>query len=105
MNVKGKNKKIVLDLLQITQIEALAPYLTIEKIAEHLGFCEASFHNIKNRQPEVLRAYNRGIINTHILAGTTLIGFLKEKQNTPTKLNTTMFYLTHQAGWVKKQKQ
>ena len=103
MKSRRKNKKIVFDALQIAQVEALAPYLTIEGITKHFDLCEETFRNIRKRQPEVLGAYNKGRIKAYIFAGQTVMGFLKEKQNTPTKLAATQFFLTHQAGWVKAE--
>jgi hypothetical protein len=102
MNIKGKNKTIVLDELQIAQVEALAAFLNIEQIAKYLNFSASAFYRIKKRQPEVLGAYERGVVKAHAFVGSTLMGFIKEKINTPTKLNATMFYLRTQAGWAEK---
>lgn len=103
MNAKGKNKKVVLDASQIAQVEALAAYFIIERIAGHFGFSERTFNDIKKRQPELVTAYNRGKMKTETLAGNVVMSFLKTEEMTATKLEAAKFYLTHQAGWVKAQ--
>lgn len=103
MNAKGKNKKIVLDASQIAQVEALAAYFIVERIAGHFGFSERTFHDIKNRQPEVVAAYNRGKMKAETLAGDVVFSFMRVEEMTATKLEAAKFYLTHQAGWAKAQ--
>ena len=98
------SKKITLDEAQIAQVEALAAYLPINRIAGYFGFSETTFHGIKKRQPEVLEAYNRGVAKACSYVGTTLMGFIREKENTATKLNATMFYLRTKAGWGSENK-
>ena len=103
MNAKGKNKKFVLDASQIAQVEALASYFIVERIAGHLGFSEETFHRIKKRQPEVLTAYMRGKMKAETLAGDVVFSFMRVEEMTPTKLDAAKFYLTHQARWSKAQ--
>ena len=98
------SKKITLDEVQIAQVEALAAYLPINRIAGYFGFSETTFHGIKKRQPEVLEAYNRGVAKACSYVGTTLMGFIREKENTANKLNATMFYLRTKAGWGSENK-
>ncbi|BBB57697.1 hypothetical protein MPCS_01708 (plasmid) [Candidatus Megaera polyxenophila] len=98
------SKNITLDEAQIAQVEALAAYLPINRIAGYFGFSETTFHGIKKRQPEVLEAYNRGVAKACSYVGTTLMGFIREKENTATKLNATMFYLRTKAGWGSENK-
>ena len=98
------SKKITLDEAQIAQVEALSAYLPINRIADYFGFSETTFHEIKKRQPEVLRAYKRGVAKACSYVGTTLMGFIREKENTSTKLNATMFYLRTKAGWGSENK-
>ena len=97
------SEKIVLNDLKISQVEALAAYLSIEDIALYLGISPASFYNIKNRQPEVLRAYQRGVAKARSLVASKLMGFIEDRENTPIKLTAIMFYLRTQAGWSDKQ--
>ncbi len=98
------SKKIILDEAQIAQVEALAAYLPINRIAGYFGFSETTFHGIKKRQPEVLEAYNRGVAKAHSFVGSMLMGFIREKENTQSKLNAIIFYLKTQAGWGKEFK-
>lgn len=93
------SKKIILDEAQIAQVEALAAYLPINKIAGYFGFSETTFHGIKKRQPEVLEAYNRGVAKACSFVGSMLMGFIREKENTQSKLNAIIFYLKTQGGW------
>ena len=71
----------------------------INRIADYFGFSETTFHEIKKRQPEVLVAYNKGVAKACSYVGSTLMGFIREKENTATKLNATMFYLRTKGGW------
>jgi hypothetical protein len=93
------SKKIILDEAQIAQVEALAAYLPINRIAGYFGFSETTFHGIKKRQPEVLEAYNRGVAKACSFVGSMLMGFIREKENTQSKLNAIIFYLKTQGGW------
>jgi len=97
-------KQITLNETQIDQVEALAAYLPINRIAGYFGFSETTFHEIKKRQPEVSEAYNRGVAKACSYVGSTLMGFIREKENTPTKLNATMFYLRTKGGWGSENK-
>jgi hypothetical protein len=97
-------KKIKLDEAQIAQVEALSAYLPINRIADYFGFSETTFHEIKKRQPEVSEAYNRGVAKACSYVGSTLMGFIREKENTTNKLNATMFYLRTKAGWGSENK-
>jgi len=98
------SKKITLDEAQIAQVEALAAYLPINKIAGYFGFTESTFHEIKKRQPEVLIAYHKGVAKACSFVGTTLMGFIREKENTPSKLQAITFYLKTKAGWGSENK-
>jgi hypothetical protein len=98
------SKKITLDEAQIAQVEALAAYLPINRIAGYFGFTESTFHEIKKRQPEVLIAYNKGVAKACSFVGTTLMGFIREKENTPSKLQAITFYLKTKGGWGSENK-
>ena len=95
-------KSIILNDAQIAQVEALASYLTIEDIANYLGIGETTFYEIKNRQPSVSEAYKRGVAKARAFVGSRLMGYIKEQENTPIKLNAIIFYLKTQAGWSEK---
>ncbi|NCV02286.1 MAG: hypothetical protein EBV53_14050 [Proteobacteria bacterium] len=98
------SKKITLDEAQIAQVEALSAYLPIDKIAGYFGFTESTFHEIKKRQPEVLIAYNKGVAKACSFVGSMLMGFIREKENTPSKLQAITFYLKTKAGWGSENK-
>ena len=98
------SKKITLDEAQIAQVEALAAYLPINRIAGYFGFSETTFHGIKKRQPEVLEAYNRGVAKACSFVGSMLMGFIREKENTASKLQAITFYLKTKAGWGSENK-
>lgn len=98
------SKKITLDEAQIAQVEALAAYLPINRIAGYFGFSETTFHGIKKRQPEVLEAYNRGVAKACSFVGSMLMGFIREKENTASKLQAITFYLRTKGGWGSENK-
>lgn len=98
------SKKITLDEAQIAQVEALAAYLPINRIAGYFGFSETTFHGIKKRQPEVLEAYNRGVAKACSFVGSMLMGFIREKENTASKLQAITFYLRTKGGWGSEYK-
>jgi hypothetical protein len=98
------SKKITLDEAQIAQVEALAAYLPIDKIADYFGFSERAFYDIRKRQPEVLAAYNRGIAKACSFVGSMLMGFIREKENTASKLQAITFYLRTKGGWGSEYK-
>ena len=98
------SKKITLDEAQIAQVEALAAYLPIDKIADYFGFSERAFYDIRKRQPEVLAAYNRGVAKACSYVGSMLMGFIREKENTASKLQAITFYLKTKASWGSENK-
>ena len=97
------SEKIVLSNLQISQVEALAAYLSIEDIVNYLSISQTTFYEIRKRQPEVLEAYNRGVAKARSFVASKLMGYINEKENTSGKLTAIMFYLKTQAGWSEKQ--
>ena len=98
------SKKITLDEAQIAQVEALAAYLPIDKIADYFGFSKRAFYDIRKRQPEVLAAYNRGMAKACSFVGNMLMGFIREKENSASKLSAITFYLRTKGGWGSEYK-
>jgi hypothetical protein len=98
------SKKITLDEAQIAQVEVLAAYLPIEKIADYFGFSKRAFYDIRKRQPEVLAAYNRGVAKACSFVGNMLMGFIREKENSASKLSAITFYLRTKGGWGSEYK-
>jgi predicted DNA-binding protein YlxM (UPF0122 family) len=93
------SKKITLNEAQIAQVEALAAYLSISQIADYFGFSKRAFYDIRKRQPEVLAAYNKGLAKACSFVGNMLMGFIREKENTASKLSAITFYLRTRGGW------
>lgn len=107
------SEKIELDELQVRDIETLAGYLTIEKIADYLGISEKTFRNIKDRDERVLTAYKRGVSRAEGMASNNIRKFMQydkeegeEKPNIARlqmKLDATKFYLNTKSKWSKKE--
>ncbi len=91
---KKKNTLIVFTEKQVTQIEALATYLNCEQIADYFGINPDTFHNIKNRQQEVLRAYKKGKAQAIEVVAKSLMQKVIDGDTT-----ATIFFLKTQAGW------
>ena len=98
------SKKITLNEAQIAQVEALAAYLSISQIADYFGFSKRAFYDIRKRQPEVLAAYNKGVAKACSFVGNMLMGFIREKENTASKLSAITFYLRTKGGWSSEYK-
>lgn len=60
LKAKGGHNKIVLSDKDIEKIERMAGTMPIEKIAYIIGFSEDTFHELKKRDHQLLRAYKRG---------------------------------------------
>ena len=106
-NNKGGRPKVELDALQIRDVEVLAAYLPIERIADYLGISVASFHRIKTRDEEVLRAYNRGVSKAHTHIGNTLMQFTQYTGDDSCKLQlkfqAAKFFAQTKAAWNAKE--
>lgn len=59
-----KKEVVVLTEKEIEQVEELASGLSYEQIADYFGIDQSTFYDIKNRQPEVSRAYEKGRAST-----------------------------------------
>lgn len=108
------SEKIELDELQIRDIETLAGYLTINKIADYLGIDERTFHRLKKRDERVLTAYKRGVSRAEGMASNNIRKFMQydnqeegeEKPNIARlqmKLDATKFYLNTKSKWSKQE--
>lgn len=100
---KGKVPMVVLTGEQIAQVKALSAYLSVEDIAGYLKIGPTCFREIRKRQPEVDEAYRQGVAEARSFVASKLMGYLKEKDNSSTKLQAIMFYLKTQGGWREKQ--
>jgi hypothetical protein len=108
------SEKIELDELQIRDIETLAGYLTINKIADYLGIDERTFHRLKKRDERVLSAYRRGVSRAEGMASNNIRKFMQydnqeegeEKPNIARlqmQLDATKFYLNTKSKWSKQE--
>ena len=97
---QGGRPKVELTPEQIKEVEELASSLTIEDIADHLGISEATFHNLKNRDNEVLRAYKKG-------RRTKLLKYAQELEKRAVEGDTSaiIFFLKTQAKWSTSPKE
>ena len=105
---KGGRPTIELDAQQIRDVEILAAFLPINKIADYFGISEASFHNLKNRNDHVFRAYKRGVAKAHGHAGNILMKFMQydgeDTAQLQLKFQAAKFYAQTKAGWGKEEK-
>jgi len=103
---KGGRPQIELDAQQIRDVELLAAFLPITKIADYFGISEASFHNLKNRNDHVFRAYKRGVAKAHGHAGNILMKFMQydgeDTAQLQLKFQAAKFYAQTKAGWGKE---
>ena len=108
------SNKIELDELQIRDIETLAGYLTIDKIADYLGIDERTFYRLKKRDHRVLSAYRRGVSRAEGMASNNIRKFMQydnqeegeEKPNIARlqmQLDATKFYLNTKSKWSKQE--
>lgn len=99
--------EIELDELQIRDIELLAAYLPIGKIADYLGISEKSFHTLKERDDRIFTAYNRGVTKAHSKAGNTIMRFMQYEGDNPCELQlkfqAAKFYNQTKGGWKAKE--
>jgi hypothetical protein len=99
----GKNSKVKLDAAQIRDIEVLSGYLPIAKIADYLGICEDTFHEIKKRDEKVLRAYKGGVGKAHAFAIKNMLSFMKYTGKSASELQlkfqATKFFLQTKGDW------
>jgi len=91
---KGGRPRIEIDPDQIAQIEKLAAVLTMEQIADFLGFSERTLRRRFDEDPEVLAAYKRGKQRAVASVATNLIQQAQSGNTT-----AAIFYLKTQAGW------
>ena len=87
-----------LDEKQITQVEALAAFLTLEQIADYFGVTRPTFDAICQRQPEVFLQYKKGKSKAIANISQNLI-----KQAQDGNTTAAIFYLKTQAGWKETQ--
>lgn len=83
---------------QIKEVETLAPYLTAEQIAGHLGVARQTFFDIKKRDERVELAFQRGKSK----AVATVAKNLVQRANSGSDV-AAIFYLKTRGGWKETQ--
>lgn len=112
MTKNKKNKcgrpKIELDALQIRDVELLAAFLPINKIADYLGVSSRTFYRLKEKDSDILAAYKRGVARAHAHAGNILMKFMQydgeDTAQLQLKFQAAKFYAQTKAGWGKEEK-
>lgn len=89
----GRPKRTLTDE-EIKQVETLAPYLTLEQVANHLGIAENTLLARIDDQDGVYEAYKRGRARTIADIASNLVQKAREGDNA-----CMFFYLKTQAGW------
>lgn len=79
---------------QITEIEALSAYLSIEMIADYLGINQSTFIAIKERDDRVFQAYKRGKARAIGSVAKSLVTQARDGN-----IAAAIFYLKTQARW------
>ena len=79
---------------QMSQVEALAAYLTQEQIADYFGIGRTTFIAMLDRDPDISEHYKRGKAKA---IGSVAQGLLQKARNGDTA--SAIFYLKTQAGW------
>lgn len=86
---------IVLDRVTISQIEALAAYLTIDQIADYISVDRSTLYHIMERQEEVKWAIKTGRTRSIGKSAQTLIQKAHDGDVVALK-----FHLATQGGWT-----
>ncbi len=105
---KGGRPQIELDAQQIRDVELLAAFLPIAKIADYLGVSTRTFYRLKEKDSEVLAAYKRGAAKAQAHAGNILMKFMQydgeDNAQLQLKFQAAKFYAQTKAGWGKEEK-
>jgi hypothetical protein len=112
MTKNKKNKcgrpRIELDALQIRDVELLAAFLPINKIADYLGVSSRTFYRLKEKDSDILAAYKRGVARAHAHAGNILMKFMQydgeDTAQLQLKFQAAKFYAQTKAGWGREEK-
>lgn len=94
----ARPQKILTDE-QIKEVEILAPYLSIEQLADHFGIRQNTFQQIMKRQPRVFEVYKKGKSHTIAFVAKSLLSKIRDEKDT----TAILFYLKTQAGWSEKK--
>ena len=84
---------------QLSQVEALAAFLSQEQIADYFGIGKTTWFAMMNRSPEISERYKRGKARA---IGSVAKGLLQKARDGDTA--SAIFYLKTQAGWREKDR-
>lgn len=79
---------------QLTQLEALAAFLTQDQIADYFGIAERTLRKRINDDPAVCAAYKKGRVQVLVGIAQGVINRAKKGDNA-----CAFFYLKTQGGW------
>jgi len=88
----NKAKQLTTD--EIAQVEALAAFLSVEKIADYLGIGRRTLYNIFEREPEIEARYKKGKAKSIAGVAKGVVQRAIDGDN-----QCSFFYLKTQAGW------
>ena len=91
---KGGRPRIQLTDEQLKDLSAIAPYCTLQEIADYFGFSVDTFQRIKIRDEEVLHIYKKAKILTKSKIADSLI-----KKALAGDTTAAIFYMKTQGGW------
>jgi hypothetical protein len=86
------------------KLEGLASYLTLNDIAAYFGMSIDTMDSIRVRQPEVDRAYKKGVADVRRRVGSKLLKYIDDPELNQVNLTATIFYLKTKGGWVDSSK-
>lgn len=92
-----------LTLEQIKEVEKLAGSLNIKQIADYLNISVATFHRLKAKDSDILRAYKKGVSHK-IYHYAKLLESKADGNNPNVDVTSTIFFLKTKAGWGKEEK-
>ena len=84
---------------QLSQVEALAAFLSQEQIADYFGVGKTTWFAMMDRSPEISERYKRGKARA---IGSVAKGLLQKARSGDTA--SAIFYLKTQAGWREKDR-
>ena len=84
---------------QLSQVEALAAFLSQEQIADYFGVGKTTWFAMMERSPEISERYKRGKARA---IGSVAKGLLQKARSGDTA--SAIFYLKTQAGWREKDR-
>jgi hypothetical protein len=94
----GRPPKTLTDK-QRDEVETLAPFLSIEQIADYFGMSKPTFYSIMERDDDISLRYKRGRAKVVADISNSLIMKAREGDNA-----CMFFYLKTQAGWRETEK-